>query len=247
MRYLSYLSYLLNKFRRNEEHVIIENPDIPSLKKHYSSVWKDKEIPNRQMKLTKKQLPNLKKIPAIADLINLVRATGTTSPTLLEIGCSTGYHIDAFRQANLVVRYEGSDYSKYFINLAKHLHPGIPFKVRDATKLDYMNKQFDIVLSGCCILHIIDYKKAISEAARVARKYVIFHRTPTIHLQKTTFTKKIGYGLEMLEILFNEHELIDDFQRNSLVVVAVTTHGAFPVKNLKEMVYMKSYLCKKIS
>ena len=65
--------------------------------------------------------------------------------------------------------------------MAKQRYPEKEFKINDAADLNYTNNQFNIVISGCCILHIIDYKKAISETARTAKDYVIFHRTPIIH------------------------------------------------------------------
>jgi len=228
-------------------HRIITDPDISKLRKQYQGVWKDRAIPYRQLEVTKKELPNLEKLPAIVDLIRLIKATRVVNPTVMEIGCSTGYHAVAFKRAGLRATYEGCDYSPEFIKVAKAEHPGIQFKVSDATKLNYKNNQFDIVVSGCCLLHIIDYREAVNEAVRVAKKYVIFHRTPVIHTRKTTFTKKNAYGVEMLEIIFNEGELTDVFAQNNLAVIAAYTHDRLDIAGIGEPVFMKSYLCFKLT
>jgi len=225
------------------DYRIIENPVVADLEKKYSSAWKNDQIPARQLKVTEKQWSQLEKTPAVADLIEFVHRTKLVNPKLLEIGCSTGYHEEAFRRAGLKIAYEGCDYSPAFIVLAKQLHPKVKFKVTDALKLDYKSKAFDIVISGCCLLHIINYQKAISEAARTAKKYVIFHRTPVIHQRKTTHAKKTAYGVEMVEIFFNEEELTKMFIENKLAIKAVKTHGQFFVANLGEPVFMKDYLC----
>lgn len=234
---------LFNRFRPHYQ--IIDNPNLDDLKKKYANVWKDPEIPGRQLKTTEKQLPQIEKIPAIADLIHMIKLTKVNKPKILEVGCSTGYHEEAFRREKLTATYEGCDYSEAFITMARKLHPKSKFTVGDATKLSYANNQFDIVISGCCILHIIDYQKAITEAIRVSKKYVIFHRTPTIHTKDTTYTKKVGYGREMIENFFNETELYELFIKNNLSVVAVKTHAQLEIPGLGEPVFMKNYLCVK--
>lgn len=234
---------LFNRFKPHYQ--IIENPNLESLKKKYNNVWKDPEIPGRQLKTTEKQLPQIEKIPAIADLIQMIKLTKIKGPKILEIGCSTGYHEEAFRRAKLTATYEGCDYSEVFITMAGKLHPKSKFTVGDATKLSYANNQFAIVISGCCILHIIDYQKAITEAIRVSKKYVIFHRTPTIHTHRTTFAKKTAYGREMVEIFFNETELSELFIANDLTILAVKTHAQLEIPGLGEPVFMKNYLCIK--
>ena len=242
------LHWLRGEFdkKAHPHYQILEYPNLSDLENKYGKVWKNEEIPARQYKTTERQLPNLENIPAIADLIQQIKLTHLKHPRVLEIGCSTGYHEEAFRQAKLHVVYEGCDYSPMFIKLARKFHPLVEFKISDATKLIYGNSRFNIVISGCCILHIIDYQQAVREAVRVSEKYVIFHRTPTIHSRKTTFAKKIGYGKEMVEIFFNENELSNLFKENHLTKASVKTHAQLDIPGLGEPVFMKNYLCVKI-
>ena len=180
-------------------------------------------------------------------LVDLLKKIDTANKKILEIGCSSGYYSEVFNKADFNFIYEGCDYSEEFIKLAKERYPSINFKVGDATNLDYKDNQFDIVIFGCCILHIIDYQTAIKEAARVAKNYIIFHRTPIIHRKKTTYTTKTAYGTKMIEIFFNEEELLNLLSKSNLAVLNINTHSSFIVDDLDETVFMKSYLCKKIN
>src|SRR6185436_8101530 len=93
---------------------------------------------------------------------------------LLEIGCSSGFYSEVLRIKGIDTAYRGCDYSRAFVALARQCYPAVPFDVEDAVDLTYASGTFDIVVSGGCILHIADYEKAIAEAARVSRQYVVF-------------------------------------------------------------------------
>jgi hypothetical protein len=82
---------------------------------------------------------------------------------------------------------------------------------------------FDIVISGCCLLHIANFEEAIKESARVSSRYVLFHRTPVLHMAPTTFFRKLAYGIQTIEIHFNEEELLSLFRKHGLSVIAIST------------------------
>lgn len=230
----------------SSDYVLIKRPNLAYLRLRYSRVWKNNDIPKRQLQLNLEELKNYKKIPPMAAAVGLVKTIAVKRPKLLEIGCSSGYYNEVFKMVGLDVVYQGCDYSRAFIKLAKQRYPGITFRVCDATRLQYRDAEFDIAFSSGCLLHIINYQDAIKEAARVSKKYVIFHRTPILHFSPTAFTKKLGYGLEMLEILFNEDKLIELFAGNGLTIQKINTHGKFPVVGIDEPIFMKSYLCRKM-
>lgn len=243
---------IINLFRTNRyqnisgEYSIIENPDREQLKNEWSEVWKDDSIPTQQQKITKKQLSNFEEVRHMKVLVELVKETDILEPTLLEIGCSTGYFSEIFEKSGLNVQYSGCDYSPEFVSVAKKCYPNVSFQVCDTTSLPYTDRAFDIIVSGCCILHVVDYEKAVAESARTAKEFVVFQRTPILHERKTTFTKKIGYGLPMIEILFNEEELTQLFSKNGLSVQRIATISSMQIKGIEEPVFLKSYLCKKI-
>lgn len=227
---------------------IIENPDPVALKQQFENAWKNPALPQKQLRLTQKELPKYEQTVPFQALISLMKKIQLKpDASVLEIGCSTGYYSEVLSKAGFQVQYQGCDYSEEFVKTARMLYPNIEFKVEDATRLNYADNEFDMAISGCCLLHIIDYPLAIAEAARVARDYVIFHRTPVIHKRSTIYCKKLGYDIEMLEIIFNEEELLNVFTKNHLAVIGVNTHATHAIPGLDEPVFMKSYLCKKYS
>lgn len=214
--------------------------------------WQDPDLPTKQRVIVTKELATIRQThqfpPHMQAIIDQMRSLQLTQPSVLEIGCSSGYYSEIFKLAGLDLRYQGCDYSAAFVNLAKELYPHYPFQVDDNTQLHYADRQFDVVVSGCCILHILNYPKAITETIRVAKQYVIFSRTPVIHLHPTVYTKKKGYGIDMVEIIFNESELFQLFRDNGLTVLASTTFGLGPkLPDIAESTFSKTYLCARSS
>ncbi|MGO4133800.1 class I SAM-dependent methyltransferase [Rhizobium brockwellii] len=168
--------------------------------------------------------------------------------SLLEIGCSSGYYSEVLDANGLPLRYRGCDYSDAFIDMARSTYPGLSFDVEDATRLSYQNDAFDVVVSGCCLLHIPDYEAAIAESARVAKKYVIFHRTPVVYGEPTKYFRKHAYGVETIEIHFSEPQLLDLFRIHGLEVQATFTlnENADPRDSSKGNAN-RTYLCRKQS
>lgn len=208
-------------------YAIIDNPNPIALKQQFENAWKNPTLPQKQLRITQKELPRYEQTVPFQALISLMKKIQPSANTsVLEIGCSTGYYSEVLSKADFQMQYQGCDYSEEFIKTARAIYPMIIFKVEDATRLNYADNEFDIAISGCCLLHIIDYSLAIAEAARVAKNCVIFHRTPVIHKRSTIYCKKLGYDIEMLEIIFNEEELLDLFTKNHLAVIGVNTHAS---------------------
>jgi SAM-dependent methyltransferase len=138
-----------------------------------------------------------------------VEATGIANPSLLEVGCGSGYYSQVF--ATLLpgrVRYAGVDYSQAMISRARANYPAATFDVDDATRLSHADGAFDIVFNGVSLLHIVDYPAAIREAARVAARHCIFHTVPVFSGHRTTFLQKYAYGAPVIEIIFEKQELM---------------------------------------
>lgn len=213
--------------------------------------WQDPKLPERQWALVSQQLADMRasgKLPHMMQvLVDQLKSVSQSGTTVLETGCSSGYYSEIFQLAGLNVQYSGSDYSQAFIDLAKQHYPNLPFTVGDAAKLPYQDQEFDVVISGGVILHMLQYVQAIHEAARVSKRYVIFSRTPMLHTHATTYTIKQAYGVKSIELLFNEAELFEHFRAAGLRVVAVDTIGrGAKLFNLVRPVYVKTYLCERI-
>lgn len=190
--------------------------------------WQDSALPKRQRKLVDQQLQQYRSgahIDVFDVFVNSLRALPKLAPgaSLLEIGCSSGFYSEVIEISGLQVQYSGCDYSDAFIRLAKEKYPSVDFTVEDATALHYADRSFDIVVSGCCLLHIPEYAKGVEETARIARLYTIFHRTPVVWGQPEQWYRKQAYGIETVEIHFNEPEFLALLARNGLELIAIHT------------------------
>jgi SAM-dependent methyltransferase len=138
-----------------------------------------------------------------------VAATGLTKPSLIEIGCGSGYYSDVF--ATLLpdgVAYTGIDYSAAMIERARAQYPAVRFEVADATRLPYPDTCFNIAFNGVSLMHIVDYAAAIHEMARVASRFCILHTVPVFDDHGTTYLRKYAYGAPVVEIVFGRAELM---------------------------------------
>jgi SAM-dependent methyltransferase len=175
--------------------------------------WFDARTVKRQERAYRKLLADAKQGNPRIDLrvaAEAVSATGISTPTLLDIGCGSGYYAEIL--ASLVpggVRYSGTDYSEAMIRCARTRYPATTFCVADATRLPWPDACFDIVFNGVSLMHIIDYPAAIREAARVASRYCVFHSVPVFDdNQDTTFLQKYAYGAPVIEAVFGRQELL---------------------------------------
>ena len=190
--------------------------------------WQDEALPKRQRDLVDRQLCRYRsgaRIDVFDVFVASVRSLSDLMPgaSLLEVGCSSGFYFEVVEIAGLPVGYSGCDYSEAFISLATEKYPAVAFAVEDATALRYRDCSFDIVVSGCCLLHIPEYVKAVAETARVARHYAIFHRTPVVWGQREKWYRKQAYGVETVEIHFNEQEFLALLDNNGLELIATHT------------------------
>jgi ubiquinone/menaquinone biosynthesis C-methylase UbiE len=141
------------------------------------------------------------------------------APSLLEIGCGSGYYVEVFEAlCKSKVRYTGLDYSQAMVARAKKRYPDATFVRGDATALDFPDNAFDILFNGVSLMHILDFEKAIAEAARVAAKGVIFHSVPLLEQHPTVYLTKYAYGALVVEVIFNRAHLLEMFARHGLTV-----------------------------
>ncbi|MEN9935460.1 MAG: hypothetical protein RLZZ387_2039 [Chloroflexota bacterium] len=148
-----------------------------------------------------------------------VRATGLACPSLLEVGCGSGYYRDVL--SHLLagrLRYAGLDYSAAMTRLAARREPLGRWITGDATALPFPDGSFDIVMNGVSLMHIPGYRAAIAESRRVARSWCVFHTVPLLRGRPTATLSKRAYGEATIEIIFNEQELRELFAQSGLAV-----------------------------
>ena len=211
--------------------------------------WQSESLPQKQRLLVDRQLSRFRAGGAVDVFDALVNAL-TAIPNIaqmrnvLEIGCSSGFYSEVLEIAGFDLHYHGCDYSPAFVEMARVRYPNLRFDVADACSLNYRNAEFDIVMSGCCLLHIPEYEVAIAETARVARRYAIFHRTPVLLEQATRYFKKRAYGVETVEIHFNEAEFVGLLTKHGLNPLSTITLSEDVVDGVRSA--SRTYVCAKL-
>lgn len=212
----------------SSNYVNLQGKEAETEGRRLRNSWQDDTLPKRQRELVDQQLRQYRSGARI-DVFDVFADSLRSLPnfekgaSLLEVGCSSGFYSEVIEIAGMPIRYSGCDYSDAFISLAKEKYPLIDFAVEDATDLNYPDGSFDIVVSGCCLLHIPEYAKGIEETARVARHYAIFHRTPVVWGQPEQWYRKQAYGVETVEIHFNEPDFLALLDKSGLELIATHT------------------------
>jgi len=216
--------------------------------------WQADDLPQRQRKLVDGQLAEFRRgtpVPVFDVIVQALRHLAPKdrdgSMSLLEVGCSSGYYAEVLEIAGLNPTYAGCDYSEAFIAMARQKYPALRFDVEDATALRYEENAFDVVISGCCLLHIPEYELAVAETARVAREYAIFHRTPVVIGEPNTnkYYRKRAYGVETVEIHFNEPQFLALLAASGLQVIETHTLAETLVAGVGSA--SRTYVCRKIT
>jgi 2-polyprenyl-3-methyl-5-hydroxy-6-metoxy-1,4-benzoquinol methylase len=208
--------------------------------------WQASGLPHKQRELVEQQLSRYRAGNVVEVFDVFTRALQSLPDlwqmeSLLEIGCSSGFYAEVMETAGIRLLYHGCDYSPAFIEMARARYPAVQFRIADACSLTYKDNEFDVVVSGGCLLHIPEYELAIAETARVARRYAIFHRTPILLDQPTCHYRKFAYGQETMEIHFNEVEFLGLLKKHDLCPVSVLflEEGAGPRGG------NRTYVCKR--
>jgi ubiquinone/menaquinone biosynthesis C-methylase UbiE len=248
------LKSLRNRFSRSagvsSHYESLQADEALSESARLRDAWQSDTLPRRQRELVDAQLAAYRRGQSI-DVFDVLSQALRSLPldvqgmSVLEVGCSSGFYSEVLEIADLNVRYTGCDYSEAFIALARQTYPALRFDVEDATALDYANSSFDIVVSGCCLLHIPEYALAVEETARVACRYAIFHRTPVVWGQPEQWYRKQAYGVETVEIHFNECEFLALLKMSGLELIATYTLGETFQDGVGNA--NRSYVCRKIT
>lgn len=212
--------------------------------------WQAEQLPQKQRELVDRQLVAYRRGESVDVFDVMVQSVRKlhfkhSSVSVLEVGCASGFYSEVFDIAQLRLQYTGCDYSEAFVRLAREKYPSLSFDVEDATSMSYAAGAFDVVISGCCLLHIPEYETAIAETSRVARHYAIFHRTAVVLNQPNKYYRKLAYGIETVEIHFNEEHFLALLAKHGLEIRETYTLSKSIDEGLVSAV--RTYVCGKIA
>lgn len=207
----------------SDHYRLISREEAVKINIDLADAWKDPSIPLRQwLGVVREEIQAFrygKRFKHFDTLLEILPIYVGSTPSLLDIGAASGFYSEVLRIGGFECNYTGLDYSEEFGRLAKKLFPDIDFKIADACALPFPDGSFDIAVSGCCLIHIVDYETAIKEAGRVSKNYVVLNRTPVVMDGPTRFFEKEAYGVRCVEIHFAQEELEEIFEKCRLSVV----------------------------
>lgn len=177
-----------------------------------------------------------------------VDAAGIDRPDLLELGCGGGYHSAIFAAlCTCRPAYRGADYSQEMIDGARRRFPGISFELADTTALLYPEASADIVFEGVSLMHILDWRQAVAEIARVARHAAIFHCVPVFDTARPTqYLFKYAYGEPVTEAVYDRGELEIAFGEAGLAIEKSWHAESYDVHAVTgSHSHARTYLCRK--
>jgi SAM-dependent methyltransferase len=91
--------------------------------------------------------------------------------TVLDVGCGTGFLLDHLKHARPDLALTGVDF--IIEEGTRTRHPDIRFEQANIEKLPFADRSFDTVVCTHVLEHILEFRQALSELRRVARRRLI--------------------------------------------------------------------------
>lgn len=196
-----------------------------------SDSWKDPSVPEAQRLQVEDELRLMREggppsvFTVAAEALKAIPGEGHLR--LLDAGCASGYYYEVISQ--LVgdrFEYSGSDYSDSMLALARSKYPDVQFRQLDICDVDLPDGAYDVVFSGAVVVHVLDWKRAISELARVSASHLVLHRTPVTANRTYRIEKRGVTGTPAYHTTFNKDELLTHL--SSLRFTTVFEKNVYP-------------------
>jgi len=222
--------------------------NIQGLSQNYA----DPAIAGRQRRVVERELADMHRgkvcrfYKSAGDVVNRIRKEepGWASATLLDIACGSAYYSEVIEFLSPGwIDYTGMDYNSGMVALAHECYPGIQVRRGNILDIPAEDDAFDIVLSGATIGHVYDWPKTVEELVRVAKTWLILHRTP-VWVDGSRTTERIirrDYEVDVVVTRFGRRDVIDE--AGSLGMELVEAYETNPSDGVEETY---TYLFRKV-
>lgn len=192
-----------------------------------SSAWTEADIAAKQRAIVDAQLEDMRAgVPprhfeVMRDVMGAILAYPETMPmlSLLDAGCASAYYHEIIKHYHPGrFAYTGLDFNAALLDMAKRLYPDITAIKADLRHTGLPDKPYDVVLSGAALMHIRDWRNALSELTRLARRWLALHRTWVVD-GETVIQIGDAYGHPAWYIRFEEAELMELVQNSGFELV----------------------------
>lgn len=137
--------------------------------------------------------------------------------SVLDVGCGCGLYRQVARRLKAACRYLGCDVSQAMIDKALELVPGGMFDRCDARHLDLGS--FDLVVESCVMLHVLDWRRILSECCRSSKYWMMLHRTPWA-TDETICCSQDAYGHDFFVIRFARDDITHEMHSHGFMLAA---------------------------
>jgi len=183
---------------------------LPDLSRNYM----DLSIPAKQRDLIDPQLQEMyagrppRLFTVLVDTFGAISDLSVRTK-LLDAGCGSGYYNEILSHLVPVrLNYFGMDFNQGMLQLARQKYPQLRLARMDLRNVGWLDQSFDVVLSGAVIVHIREWQEAVVELSRVAKKWLVLHRT-VVYLEKPSFIRvEHHYDVDVYRVFIEERELI---------------------------------------
>jgi SAM-dependent methyltransferase len=204
--------------------------------------WMSGSIPEKQRSLVSEELKQMYRgapIDVFGVLAKAVRPYVRRGSSVLELGCASGYYFEVLEYVLATrIAYTGVDYSSAMTRMGREYYPRARFLTADATHLPFPDGSFSLVITSAVLMHVPEWAEQAAEAARVSSGILIAHRTPICRTGPTCWFRKRAYGVETVELRFNERELLNVFAACGFELLDTSQYWARPDADEFEVTYV---------
>ena len=214
---------------------------IAILGDRFADSWKDSATTDGQAVLGYGEVERWKRGESVApfDALRKLMASPALAgiSTIHETGCGAGYNLAVLRHCGFTGEYTGTDYSQNMVAEAfarTEYCDRARFLLWDCRKPDApfnVDLSADLMIEGCAILHIADWRTAISNVAACARRFLILHRLPLVRPGEPPFSRKEAYGVPCIERRFDRLGIVD-----AVATLGFVEHGTVSVSDSCESI-----------
>jgi len=171
--------------------------------------WKDCTVMERKWRI------NHKSHGVIIDWLS--KFFGKESFSLLDCGVMSAVTYRKIKESKLCVNYTGADVAPQIIDDCRERFPDVDWCVSDVQNLQFDDSSYDVVLIRHVLEHLPYYEKAIQQAKRVSRKYVILCLFHILEDQDKIQNKIKSSGIYHFNV-YGRGEFLDFLNREFSVV-----------------------------
>lgn len=148
----------------------------------------------------------------VGKIMQDLRALHPGAITLLDAGCSSAYYSEIIEYyVPGWTQYTGLDYNPGMVEMANTYYPELSVMLADIQRLEFFNRDFDMVLSSGTLVHVKDWHSALSGLMAATKQWLLLHRT-WVYFDGSAgqcASSSHAYGYEVWDHHLDEQEIID--------------------------------------